>query len=130
MGAGLGGSKIGNEKDGKQQPQANSKSKQSKQLPFARTRADERKLKVVLIPATAAEMALERSDGATSYAACRDPGVNGKGKEKEKSARNGNGKSKANTDPNKCKCRELEEIVRSETVVYPSWDRYIVRRAD
>jgi hypothetical protein len=141
------GSISGNGKDEKLLPR--SKTKQIKQPPFARTRADERKLKIVLIPATAAEMALEGSDEATYHSAYhhahdgRD--VKGKGKDKEKANwngnwnGNGNGKGKAIANPTaigskeeagKSKWRELDEIVRSETVVYPGWDRYIIRRMD
>lgn len=99
----------------------------------------------MLIPATAAEMALEEVSEATPYAThhhyAHDNGdVKGKGKDKESvvssnRSGNGTGKGKAIRNPNAIgneagtsKWREMEEIVRSETVVYPSWDRYIVRR--
>lgn len=128
---------VGNEK---QQPK--SKFKPSKQTPFVRTKADERRLKVVLIPATAAELALEEHEETITRVThhphdSSDITAKGKGKDKEQ-ARTENGKGKVNTRPDengsgkaeKSKWREMEEIVRSETVVYPGWDRYIVKRMD
>jgi RNA polymerase II-associated protein 3 len=140
---------AGNGLDGRQQ--SKSKLRQSKQPPFARTKADERRLKIVLIPATAAEMALDECDDEVHGAQYHRMHVHGKGKGKGKdkvktnlSSRNGdgnanaNGKGKVNAHSSvidsagnsKSKWREMEEIVRSETVVYPGWDRYIVRKVD
>jgi hypothetical protein len=130
VGTGL-GSKSGNAE--KQQPAA--KTKQGKQLPFPRTKADDRKLKIVLIPVTAEEMALEANNCPTHHHRHDDMGK-GKGKGKEKAIRSEKRKAKANLNvteskkAEKSKWKEMEEIVRSETVVYPSWDRYIVRRMD
>jgi hypothetical protein len=125
------GSKSG--KAGKQQPAA--KNKQGKQLLFPRTKADDRKLKIVLIPVTAEEMALEEHDESNNYPTHHHDDVGkGKGKEKEKAIRSRNEKRKkavtGDKRAGKSKWKEMEEIVRSETVVYPSWDRYIVRRMD
>ena len=128
---------------GEEKPPLKAKTKPSKQQPFVRTRADERKLRIVLIPATTAEMALEEpgaaTPGATRHHHSHDNGdMEGKGKDKEKvnsdAYGSGNRKGKAirnssaiGKEAGKSKWREMEEIVRSETVVYPSWDRYIIR---
>lgn len=124
------------EVNGKQRP------KQPKQPPFTRTRADDRKLKVVLIPASAAEMALEEF-GRHVKEACVHPqhwGRNGekdkgKGKGKGNASKvtaggTGKGKGKVNGKGGRSKFKEMEEIMKSETVTYPSWDRYIVRRTE
>ena len=106
-----------------------------------RTKADERRLKMVLIPATAAEMSLQASDRVTYTTAMRyqsnhddSRDIKGKGKGKESWSTNWNGKDKGKVSSTRksesSKWRELEEIVRSETIVYPAWDRYIIRRLD
>ncbi|RDB26302.1 Outer envelope protein 64, chloroplastic [Hypsizygus marmoreus] len=110
--------------------------KQPKQPPWPRTKADERRLKVVLIPASAAELAFEEygkqyAREAAAAAGCTHPhpwgnrGSGAKGKGKESAAGKG-----ASVNTKNIKVKEVEEIMRAETVVYPSWDRYIVKRSD
>jgi hypothetical protein len=96
-------------------------------------------LKIVLIPATAAEILQESDEAHAMHHHHHHHDDKGKGKEKERAnlhVKNGKGKATANANAiesgksGKSKWREMEEIVRSETVVYPGWDRYIVRRVD
>lgn len=116
------------------------KKEQSKQLPWARTKADERRLKVILIPASAAEIAFEEygkqyAREAAAASGCTHPhhpnrGA-GTGKNKGKAAASAAGKrTSGNAGSKNSRIREMEEIMRAETVVYPSWDRYIVKKVD
>ncbi|KAG5646497.1 hypothetical protein DXG03_003262 [Asterophora parasitica] len=115
-------------------PKADSKARrraeQAKQPPWPPTKADERKLKVVLIPAPAVGMAFEEygrhyARQAAAAGHTSSPAVkNDKGSV-------ASGKWPAHNDKMKhSKIREMEEIMKTETVVYPSWDRYIVRRVE
>ncbi|GLB44776.1 putative tetratricopeptide repeats [Lyophyllum shimeji] len=117
------------------------RTEQSKQPPWPRTKADERRLKVVLIPASAAEKAFEEygrqyAREAAAASGCAHPHHgNGNGKNKGKAAA-GTAKTGTGKRPNgdarskNGRIREMKEIMRAETVVYPSWDRYVVKKAD
>ncbi|KAF5379822.1 hypothetical protein D9615_005795 [Tricholomella constricta] len=110
------------------------RAEQGKQPPWPRSKLDERRLKVVLIPASAAEMAFEEygrqyARQAAAAAGCTYPnsvaGKNGKGKSTAAAAA-ASGKrpvGKAGSKTKSSRIKEMEEIMRAETVVYPSWDR-------
>lgn len=76
--------------------------KQPKPAPFPKTRADERRLKIVTVPAPAAEI---------SEIFCAHPFH----------------RREAPGRPSKP--MNIEQL-KTETFLYPSWDRYVVKRAD
>lgn len=87
---------------------------------------------MVLMPASAAEIAFEeygKQYAREAVASCshlhhRGAGAVGNAKNKGKRAPTVRAASKSN------KFKEMEEIMKSETVVYPSWDRYVIKRSD
>ncbi|KAG5652610.1 hypothetical protein H0H81_004392 [Sphagnurus paluster] len=102
-----------------------------KQPPWPRTMADDRRLRIVLVPASAAEMAFEEY-GRQYARECTDGSGKGANGASSGSAR------KSTTDnwgagvrvTKSGRIREMEEIMRTETVVYPSWDRYVVKKVE
>lgn len=119
------------------------KLKQPKALPFARTRMDDRKLKIVLVPAPAVD---------ASLGLCHHHHQHGHGhtcdgrhhRDKDKDKGKGKGTSVAAAGMGSATRREKEQALEAEmlkvleamrvdsgmTVTLPSWDRYVVRRAD
>ena len=109
--------------------------KMCKYPPWPRTKADERRLKIVLFPASLEDFAREclcESVECPHHSHLHDHDGHGNG------AGNGGGKKrrdrgynkKDETDGKCSRLREVEEIIKSETIVYPSWERYYVKRAD
>ncbi|KAG6915294.1 hypothetical protein DXG01_012272 [Tephrocybe rancida] len=113
-----------------------------KQPPWPRTKADERRLKVTLFPASAAELALEdfgrqclREAVASAGCAHTHPhpstsaaGNGGKDSKEGTRVKEKSGKSVGLGKSNRMK--EMEGIMKAGTVVYPSWDRYVVKRTE
>ncbi|KDQ58995.1 hypothetical protein JAAARDRAFT_649876 [Jaapia argillacea MUCL 33604] len=107
------------------------KSKPLKPLPFARTEADDRKLKISLTPMTI-DMPVDsffvpRNPGrvasnSNANGATANGGSNGKG---HVNAGLGMGKGKAQGSG---WMRRKGGKMVSETIVYPSWERYVVKR--
>lgn len=86
------------------------KPKPIKQPSFPKTRADERKLKI---------MALSGSEG---FGLNKNAGTN------QQSGQSRHGKEKAGTKKSKT-TMEIEQM-RLECLSYPGWDRYVVKKAD
>lgn len=91
------------------------KPKPPKPLPFARTKADDRKLKMALLSTSLASVLPHSCDHLVEAFA------NSRGKEQidKLSGKGGPGTRE-----------RLMEALRSESVSYPSWDRYVVKRVD
>ncbi|KAH0578218.1 hypothetical protein H2248_003999 [Termitomyces sp. 'cryptogamus'] len=113
-------------------------SKKYKHPPWPRTKSDERRLKIVLFPASLEDFAREclcESVGCPHHLHLRDHDHEGgaeNGGKKKRQERGGSKKEKRRGE-NGGKCsrlREMEEIIKSETIVYPSWERYFVKRAE
>lgn len=114
------------------------KPKQPKPLPFARTRLDDRRLKVVLVPAPAAD-GLCHHHQHTHQHTCDGRHHHGHRPDKGK----GKGTSAAAAGMGTATRREKEQALEAEmlkvleamrvdsmSVTLPSWDRYVVRRVD
>ncbi|KAJ7149850.1 hypothetical protein C8R43DRAFT_1006848 [Mycena crocata] len=124
------------------------KPKHPKPLPFSRTRMDDRKLKVVLVPAPAADAPLglchhhQHQHEHTCDGRHHHHG-HGHRHEKDKAKGKGKGTSAAAAGMGSATRREKEQALEAEmlrvleamrvdsmAVTIPSWDRYVVRRAD
>ncbi|KAG6871906.1 hypothetical protein C0995_014983 [Termitomyces sp. Mi166 len=108
------------------------KTPKQQQPPWPRTKADERRLKVVLFPSTleefrreCASLGLGEGVGGCPHHSPLHLHGDGYG--------GGGGKKRKEKEKEIGKCdrlREMEEIIKSETIVYPSWERYFVKRAE
>ena len=94
--------------------------KPTKQPPFQRTRADDRKLKISLLPC-----ATDAANGKNRKGV--SPGGE-LGHNLQPPTPSRHGKEKAGTMRTK-RAHEME-LMRVECVTYPSWDRYTIKRVD
>ena len=95
------------------------KPKPTKQPPFAKTHADDRKLRIALLSGV--------GDGTSGIAKSRKVGSAVGDAQQQQPVRR-HGKEKAGTMKT-MKTKEMERM-RAECVTYPSWDRYVVKKAD
>lgn len=95
--------------------------KPTKQPPFPKTHADDRKLKIALVSGM--------GDGANGTAKSRKMGsAAGEAHQQQQQPLKRHGKEKAGTMKS-MKTKEMERM-RAECATYPSWDRYVVKKAD
>ena len=92
--------------------------KPTKQPPFPKTHADDRKLKIALLSGV--------GDGANGTAKSRKMGSAAGDSQQQPQKRHG--KEKAGTVKT-MKTKEMERM-RAECATYPSWDRYVVKKVD
>lgn len=95
--------------------------KPTKQPPFQRTRADDRKLKISLLAGATDATYGKHRKGVT-------PGGEHNPSLQQPPTPSRHGKEKAGTMRTK-RAHEME-LMRAECMTYPSWDRYTIKRVD
>jgi RNA polymerase II-associated protein 3 len=94
------------------------KPKPIKQPSFTRTKGDDKRLKIVLMSGAASDSVWNRGSGNSQ--------TNGKENGSATISRHGKEKAGALRTQN---TKEMEKM-KAECLVYPSWDRYEVKKAD
>ncbi|KDR78589.1 hypothetical protein GALMADRAFT_64232 [Galerina marginata CBS 339.88] len=101
--------------------------KPTKQPPFSRTRADDRKLKITLMSGMGSSGTGTGKYRKMGLAGGADSNSSHGLQQKQQSASR-HGKEKAGTMRTK-KTKEMERM-KAECATYPSWERYVVKKAD
>lgn len=109
--------------------------------PWPRLKADDRRVKVVLTPASLSTIGLkdrsrekDKKKGTTTRERGETGGKQKKGKGKKQSGtlheERPSGQVGSGAGTERPKLLEMKEIVKKQMVLYPSWDRYTVKKAD